>query len=283
MAITNFRPEVWSAELLVNLQSALVFGSDFVVNRDYEGDINGAGDSVKILNLVPPTIGTYTPHTDITVEDVDDAARTLLVDQSKYFAFEVDDVEASQLKGTVIATQTQEAAYGLRSVADTFVANLISAAVVGTANQLPEDTLSTPEEAYDKLVDLRTRLDESEAPEDGRFAVVTPKFEGLLIKDQRFIAAGDAAGATVRANGRVGAAAGFTVLKSNRNPDGPGAGAGKQVVAGNRKATTFADAIVETEAQRMEKRFADLVKGLHVYGAKVIRPEFLAAADVVIP
>ena len=85
-----------------------------------------------------------------------------------------------------------------------------------------------------------------------------------------------------RQNGRVGQAAGFEVLKSNNLPDGPGAGAGKSMIAGYRGATTLAEQIVSTEAFRLEKRFADGVKGLHVYGTKVTRPTGLVVADVIV-
>jgi len=277
MAISNLIPEVWSAELFVALQKALVYGS--LVNRDYEGEITGPGSSVHITSLVDPTIGTYTPHNDITVEDVDDAEFTLTIDQSKYFAFEVDDVETAQVGTGVLPTQTQRAAYRLRDIVDTYVSGLMSAAVP-SANQIAEFTVDQPEEAYDTLVDLSVKLDEADVPAEQRFAVITPAFHGKILKDDRFVANGEAGG--VKANGEVGQAAGFSLFKSNKAPNGPGAGAGKQIIAGNTSATTFADAIVKVEAARMEKRFADLVKGLHVYGAKVVRPTELAAADVIV-
>jgi len=80
----------------------------------------------------------------------------------------------------------------------------------------------------------------------------------------------------------VGEAAGFSVRKSNNAPNGPGAGAGKLILAGYNGAVTYAEQINKTEASRKEKGFADIVKGLHLYGAKVIRPKGLAAADVII-
>jgi hypothetical protein len=80
----------------------------------------------------------------------------------------------------------------------------------------------------------------------------------------------------------VGSAAGFSLRKSNNAPNGPGAGAGKLVIAGYDGAVTFAEQIASVEAGRLEKRFADFVKGLHLYGSKVVRPTGLAAADVII-
>lgn len=283
MAISAFKPEVWNANLLVTLEKSHVYAAPGVVNRDYEGDIANYGDTVHITSLAEPTIGTYTPHTDITIEDVDDSDTTLLIDQSKYFAFEVDDVEKRQAfnGGRVLTEQARKAAYKLRDVADSYVAGLMAAGV-SAGNLIAEDTLTTPSDAYDLLVDLGTVLTEDNVPTEARWAVVTPKFYGLLLKDTRFVGAGDAQAAATRANGFVGQAAGFSIRMSNNAPDGPGTGAGKLVIAGYNGAVTYAEQINKTEATRKEKGFADIVKGLHLYGAKVIRPTGLAAADVII-
>ncbi|MGW8746534.1 N4-gp56 family major capsid protein [Streptomyces sp. NPDC055794] len=283
MAISAFKPEVWNANLLVTLEKSHVYAAPGVVNRDYEGDIANYGDTVHITSLAEPTIGTYTPHTDITIEDVDDSDATLLIDQSKYFAFEVDDVEKRQAfnGGKVLTEQARKAAYKLRDVADSYVAGLMAAGV-DAGNLVAEQTLADPADAYNLLVDLGTILDGDNVPDEGRWVVVTPGFYGLLLKDDRFVAAGDAQAAATRTNGMVGEAANFTIRKSNNAPNGPGAGAGKLVIAGYNGAVTYAEQINKTEATRKEKGFADIVKGLHLYGAKVVRPVGLAAADVII-
>jgi len=277
MAIANFIPEVWAAELLVTLEKSLVYAAPGVVNRNYEGEISQYGDTVHITGLADPTIGTYTAHTDITIEDVDDNTQALLINQSKYFAFEVDDIERRQARsgGAVLTEQARKAAYLLRDVADQYVATLMGAATTPGS----EVTIALSAEAYDLLVDLSVELDEANVPSEGRFAVVTPAFYGHLLKDQRFVAAGDEAGARTRANGVVGEAAGFSIRKSNNAP--AGATTGKLIIAGYDGATTYAEQIASTEAFRMEKRFADGVKGLHLYGSKVVRPAGLASRDVI--
>jgi len=284
VAITNFVPDIWSARILTALSRSAVAAG--VCNRDYEGDITRGGDSVKITNFTDPTIGTYTRHTDITIEDVDDATQALLIDQLKYFAFEVDDVEKAQVvnSGAVMSTATQRAAYGLKNVMDAFVFTTMAAGASASApdHQIAEATISTASAAYEALVDWGVLLDGADVPEEDRFVVVTPAFHGKLLKDDRFVKAGDDASMATRANGRVGEAAGFEVFKSNNLPDGAGAGAGKAMIAGSRSATTLAEQIVSVEAGRMEKRFADFVKGLHVYGAKVTRPTALVVADVIV-
>ena len=284
MAVTNFVPDIWSARILTALSRASVAAG--VTNRDYEGDITRGGDSVKITNFVDPTIGTYTAHTNITVEDIDDATQSLLINQQRYFAFELDDLEKAQSVngGAVLATATQRAAYGLKNVLDAFALTTMAAgaSAAGPDHQVAEATINTAAGAYDALVSWAVLLDGADIPEEDRFAVVTPAFHGLLLKDDRFVKAGDDLSQATRQNGRVGQAAGFEIMKSNNLPDGAGAGAGKAMIAGYRGATTLAEQIVSVEAARMELRFADMVKGLHVYGAKVTRPTGLVVADVII-
>jgi hypothetical protein len=183
--------------------------------------------------------------------------------------------------GAVLSEQARRAAYKLRDAADQHLATTMAAGV-DAGNLVAEQTLATPADAYDLLVDLGVLLDESDVPTEGRWTVVTPAFHGLLLKDDRFVGAGDEAGAGVRANGMVGSAAGFSIRKSNNTPDGPGAGAGKLVIAGYGGAVTYAEQINKVEAARKEKGFADIVKGLHLYGSRVVRPTALAAADVII-
>lgn len=284
MAVSNFIPDLWAAKLLVALRKATVAGA--LCNRDYEGEVKRAGDSVKITSITRPTISSYTAHTDVTWEDIDDATRSLLIDQAKSFSFELDDVERAQSVdgGHILAEAISEAAYGLANTADAFLLALMEAGASTSApdNYGTEATISTASDAYDKLVDMAVSLDENDVPEQNRFVVVTPAFHGKLLKDARFVGSGDDKAAATRANGRVGEAAGLEVFKSNNLPAGDGAGAGKAMIAGYRGAVTFAEQISTVEAVRRENRFADGVKGLHVYGAKVTRPEALVVADIIV-
>ena len=110
MAITNFIPELWSANILLELQKNLVYGS--AVNRDYEGDIANYGDTVHITGIAHISIGDYTAHTDITIESATDKdAGELVINQSKYFAFEIDDVEKRQAMNNLTAAYSRDAAY----------------------------------------------------------------------------------------------------------------------------------------------------------------------------
>lgn len=277
MAIANFIPEVWSAQLLSNLSKNLVYGGAGVVNRDYEGDISQYGDTVNITSITDPTIGTYTAHSDITIEDVDDATRALVIDQSKYFAFEVDDIEKRQARGTVMDEAAQRAAYGLADTADSYLVTQMTTDV-DAGNVLTAVDIDTADEAIQALIDLGTTLDEDNIPSQGRWAVVPPAFKALLLNSDLFEFVNRAGSSETLRNGQVGRAFGFDVLVSNNAPAAD-VGSGKKVVAGHPIAVTFAEQITNVEAFRMEKRFADGLKGLHLYGAKVVRPTALAVID----
>ena len=145
-----------------------------------------------------------------------------------------------------------------------------------------EATITTVAGAYDHLVDCAVYLDEANIPQEERFAVVPPSFYALLLKDDRFVGSGDAAGAATRANGLVGEAAGLAIYRSNNLPTAASgtSSSNKGLIVGSRIATTLADQVRKVEAYRVEKKFADGVKGLHVYGVKVTRPTGLVASDV---
>jgi hypothetical protein len=289
MAILRFRPEIWSAALLVALQKRLVYAGPGVVNRDYEGEIAQAGDTVRITSVSDPTIGTYSANsTVITPEELTDSQRTLVVDQAKYFAFFVDDVDARQAKGDVIPTAMMRAAYKLADQADQYVAGLYtgiqSANAVNAGSTVTFTAIGTTatEEFYNKvLVPLKVKLDEANVPSEGRYAVVPPWGHAMLLLSSLF-SRWDGAGTDVVAkNGLVGRAAGFDILMSNNTP--VPAGGRNIVTAGVDMALSFAEQINKTEAYRPEAKFADAVKGLYLYGGKLVRPDALAYADVTRP
>lgn len=276
MAIDNFIPEVWSARLLMNLRKFLVYGQAGVVNRDYEGEINQAGDTVRINSIGPVTVGTYTKNNNIgDPETLTDAQQTLLIDQAKYFNFQVDDIDRAQQKPQVMDAAMQEAGYGLRDVADQFIAGLYTGVAAG--NTIGDDVtpiVPTKTDAYEYLVDLATILTDAKVPQDGRWVVVPPWFYGLLLKDDRFVDASKSGSTDALRNGQVGRAAGFDVLQSHNVPNT--AGTKYKIIAGHPMAISYAEQINKVEAYRPEKRFADAVKGLHLYGAKLVRPAGIA-------
>lgn len=276
MAVTNFIPTIWSARLLQALQTSLVYGQPFIINRDYEGEIANSGDTVKINTVGDVMIGDYKKNNNMNdPEELNDKSRSLTITESKYFNFQVDDIDKAQQNPKIMGQAMQNAAYGLRNVADKYIASHY----VDADSQIGDDTNPlepTAKEAYEYLVDLSVALDEKDVPEEGRFVVVPPWYEGLMLKDDRFVKAGNLPSDARLLNGQIGQAAGFNVLKSNNVPKVSGDKENYKIIGGHNIAWSYAEQINQVEAYRPEKRFADALKGLHLYGAKVVRPEALA-------
>ena len=343
MAITHFIPEVWSATLLRVLEKNLVFAGPQVVNRNYEGDIAAYGDTVHIVQIANPTVQDYTKDTDLTIEVLDDSEQLLTIDQSKAFAFEIDDIDMRQSRngGALMTEAAEKAGYVLRDVADQYVAAKMAAG----ASSLGVIDATTVTNVYDELlVPASVQLDENNVPTEGRFAILSPAAYGKLQLDSRFIKYNES-NTNALHNGLVGDASGFTIFKSNNtfqsnrtvtaagsngqatvvgaagafsqgdvglsatgtnvgsnakvnsvSSDGTTAtlsvnnsgavtsvtlaGGGQVALLGSPIATSYAEQINKVEAFRPQKRFADALKGLHLYGAKVVRPEALVIASV---
>ncbi|HEV7700407.1 MAG TPA: hypothetical protein VGO43_09285 [Pyrinomonadaceae bacterium] len=273
----DFIPTVWAGRLLTALQSSLVYGQAGVANRDYEGEIRTGGDTVKIASIGDVTIDDYTKDTDISdPQTLTDAEQTLTIDQQKYFNFYVDSVDRAQQNVNVLDEAMRRAGWQLRDAADTFLAGVMEAAVPNgnKIGSLGTPEVPTKDTAYEYLVDLGVLLDEANVPIDGRFVVVPAWFHGLLLKDDRFVRTGSTAGDRVIRNAQVGDAAGFSILKSNNVPNTTGAK--YRILAGHSIATSYVEQVLDVQTFKPEKRFGDAVKGLHVYGAKVVRPTALA-------
>jgi len=276
MSLSNFIPEVWAARLLHNLHKTQVFGQPGVMNHDYEGDIRGRGDTVRIHAIGPVTVAEYSKDTDISApQTLTDAETTLTIDHARYVNFQIDDVDRAQQTPKVMDSAMRESAYALADEADQYLAELHTQ--IAAANRIGSDAspeTPTADTLYEFLVDLGVRLDEANAPRSGRFCVLPPWCYGLLLKDDRFVKAGTVTSDRVLRNGEVGQAAGMTIYVSNNVAHI--SGAKYKVIAGVPEAWTFAQQIREVEAYRPPLRFADAVKALHLYGAKVTRPSALA-------
>ena len=273
----SFIPTVWAARLLSALEKSLIYGQTHVCNRAYEGEVRSFGNTVKIASIGDVTVNDYTKDTDIDAPtSLSDSDQSLVIDQQKYFNFYVDSIDSAQQNVDVLDEAIRRAAYSLKDVADQYLAGIMDVAVppgnkIGTTLS---PIVPTKDDAYEYLVDLGTLLDENNVPTYGRFAVVPAWFHGLLLKDDRFVRSGTVAGDQRLMNGEAGEAAGFRILKSNNVPTT--SGAKFRIIAGHSMATTFVEQVLDLQSYKPEKRFGDAVKGLHVYGGKVVRPAALA-------
>ena len=265
MAVTNFIPELWSARLLQSLEKTHVAAN--LVNRDYEGEIRQQGDTVHINMIGAITVRDYTKGSDIVApEELSTTDQTLVISQAKYFNFQIDDVDAAQVAGSLMDSALARSAYALKDAADSYILKTIADGLL-TENTIGSSAAValTKDNIYENIIKLRLILDRNNVPLEGRTIVIPPEAYALLLQDSRFVA-GDIGSEALRSD-YIGSVAGFEIYESNNCSKSDST---YTITAQVRSACTYAEQIVETGAYRSEKRFADAVKGLHVYGAKVV-------------
>ncbi|HEY9746996.1 MAG TPA: P22 phage major capsid protein family protein [Oculatellaceae cyanobacterium] len=209
MALSNFIPEVWSKKLLKIFDKNVVMAN--LVNRDFEGEITGAGDVVHVRTFGNVTVNDYTRDMTISFQSLTDPMVDLLIDQQKYFAFKVDDLDKAQANIDILEGYAARAAIAIRDVVDSRLighyTDVHGGNVIGT--DLAPITL-TKDNIYGYITQLGELLDESNVPQEGRNLVITPKFKTLLLQSDEFTRA-TSLGDNVIQNGYIGNVAGFSV------------------------------------------------------------------------
>lgn len=303
MSLNHFIPEIWSGQLLVQLQKTLVYGALF--NSDYEGEIRDMGDTVRINAFGDINIYSYSKDTAINApQSLSDAQTTLTISQAKYYNFAIDDVDKAQQNPKIMGQAMAWAAYRMKDTMDQYYAgfytdapsvNLIGSSGSPVTPSLPTQTnIGGGTTLYDYLVLLGQLLTQSLTPEQGRWAVIPPWGTSMLKQDIRFtgyntaaaretIQSGnlDASNGQAR-DGYVGEIDGMDIYQSVNAPHLSGtsgiAGSVDVFMAGHSMALTKAEGLNKVEAFRPPDKFSDAVKGLCLYGAKTIRPSQLAVA-----
>ena len=281
MGLENFTPSIWSAKLFVRLRKALVAAS--VVNQDYQGEISQFGDSVRINEIGPITVSDYTKYGALTWQALDSAQKILLIDQGKSFSFAVDDVDAAQNKPKTINAAMDEAAYAVADTIDQFILGLYAqAGVTGSSTYIGSASSSISVSSGNVIETLsyaQRYLNEANVPTGNRWGIIPPwVHQDLVIAECGGVAA--TAVPKVREdgvimNGYVGQAMGFNLLMSNNVSNN---GTQYRCMFGHRLAISYAGQIAKVKAVEREDYFDEGMKGLYVYGAKVVRPNALCTA-----
>ncbi len=285
------------AALLRNLREPLVF--EGLTTREYEGDINSAGDSVDIVTTSQGTIGDYTRGTALTAQTLVLAKQKLVISQSKGFALECNDIDVKQVKPGFWDEQMSEQGYLLKETRDSYIASVMKAGVA-TANVLGTFSVGTgagDTDMFELLARLATALDDSKTPAAGaspgqdaaggpdggfRFVTLPPFAVEMLVIDPRRSSFGTTDNLKTYGERYIGrSAAGLEIFKTLNCPVGDTGATYRDVIAGWSKATAFASQLVEFKTQDKQLDFAKYYLGLDVYGAKVIRAAQLATAEIV--
>lgn len=314
MSLNEFIPQWWADILLPQLRADLVFGN--LVGRSFQDTfVGGVGDTVRINMIGDITVSSYTKDTSIGAPaTLSDAQLVLAITQAKYYNFAVDDVDAMQQKPKVMTEAMAWAAYKVALGIDQYLAGFYTEApstnLIGTSGS--PVTVAVPSNAnvgggttvYDELVVLAQFLTQNLVPKQGRWCVIPPWVKTHLTQDIRFTSFNTAqAQANIQqygfeAGGSEGRDTAFSpgaaadaylglidnmrVYESVNAPHigGTSGASGSQdaVIAGHPMAWEYVDGINKLEAYRPPDKFEDAIKGLHLYGAKVVRPYALAVA-----
>ena len=270
MAIDNFIPEVWSANLLQAKDKVHVVAG--IATREYEGEIREFGDRVKVSQIGEITVGTYTKDsTTISFQNLQDAQSELIVDQSNYIAFEIDDVDKAQTRPKVMMEAMRKSGYALADTQDSYLLGLYAnSGLSQNTDASPADVTSL--NVDEEILAVGEKLDEANAPRQNRFMIIPPWFHTKIVL----------AGLTTKtandmlfANGFIDMVLGFKMYLSNNVSIGtPATGAQTRIVAGvENESFAVAEQIVSMEALRRENSFHDAVKGLHLWAGKIWRPD----------
>ena len=297
-----FLPSVYSKKVLNFFRKASVV--EAITNTDYAGEISAYGDSVKIIKEPVISVSDYTRGSDTTATKLTDEELTLVVDSAKAFKFIVDDIETNMSHVNFKEVASSSAAYALKDSYDAAViASMFSGVsasspdhIIGSDSATADATMShatnsvdllgsdgTGVDALDLMARMARKLDDQNVPEEGRWFVAPPQFyEELGKSGSKLLSVDFNAGQGSIRNGLVssGKLRGFDMYKSN-NIAATSNASGK-VMAGHMSSTATANTILSTEVIRDPSSFGDIVRGLHVYGAKVLRPEALVSAFYVI-
>ncbi len=277
-AYAAFIPEIWSQKLNYLLSKECVMLQ--CVNRNWEGEIKNQGDKVKIITPADVTISTL--GSTITYSELEPTSQELVIDQKKFFAFKINDVAKVQANADIMEAHLKNAKKAIEEVQDSYLLSLHTN--VETANTVGSDSAAVTLDKttiYSKFVELAKCLKNSNAVTAGTrpWVVINPTIESYLLQSSEFIGAHNVADETLR-NGAIGRIAGMDVLVSTNLTDVSGK---YYVLAGTNDAITFASQLAKIESLRDKDSFSDLVRGLYLYGAKVVQPKALAKMVVTAP
>jgi len=286
----NFIPEIWSGKLIENFYDATVLAA--ISNTDYEGEIKSHGDTVNIRTSPEITIKTYVKGQTLQVENPDKPKLQLLIDKGEYFACIEDDVDKVQSDIAMMDTWSKDASEKMKIKIDQRVltdmlvdvaainkgaaAGRISANInLGTTGAPVALSKTT---VLDYIVDIGTVLDEANCPEGNRYIVIPAKMAGMIKKSDLKDASLSGDGTSILRNGRLGMIDRFTIYMSHNLKVDTG---GKfNLIAGHKMGFTFASQMTNMETIRSETTFGNIIRGLQVYGYKVVKPEALSTGVV---
>lgn len=256
--------ERWSKLVLAKLRQELVLKDGVVFNNDYEG--SPAAGLVKIpVRDEEVQVSDYDKANGIQGTNGSTAYENMPITKDKALNEIIDGYDANAVPDNIVADRLDSAAYSMAKQIDTDGGTtLLAAATVDNEAELTKDNI------YSKIVDIRTRMNKENIPNDGkRYLLALPDAMALILKSPEFISA-SSLGDEVKQTGAIGKIAGFLVIEWNDTT------ANLQMLAGHprfaTRATEFAVNIHLQDLSGSGKYIgASAVQGRKVYDHKVLR------------
>ena len=288
MAISNFIPKVWSEGIQRGLERDCVYVED--CNRQYEGNVSKAGDTVHILGVGKPTIKEITRNKANGYDgNIDDAERisdnevTLVIDQVRYFNYEVGKIERAQAIGGLMDAYTKETSEALANTIDKYIANFaLDTSVTKLYTTVPKvtanDTVASGEKhVLDIMDEAILKMRERDISASTKIVIdASPRFVSLLRK--AYILR-NTDNSEMMKNGKVGMY-GNVIIKESNNVAKSDSGATDNIMIRTTRAIAFAQPLTFTKAYEPEKKFTDAVKGFILFGGKIVRPDEILNINV---
>lgn len=292
----NFIPEIWSGKLIENFYDATVLAA--IANTDYEGEIKNQGDTVNIRTIPNITIRDYVKGQSLVVENPDKPKLQLVIDKGEYFACVEDDIDRVQSDVKLMDMWSKDASEQMKIKIDQRVltdilpdiaatnkgatAGAVSGAfnlgTTGSPLTVSKDGAGGTTSVTDLVVDMGTVLDEANCPEQNRFLIIPARMAGLIKKSELKDASLTGDSQSPLRNGRLGMIDRFTIYVSHNLK--VTSSTKYSIIAGTKMGFTFASQMTEMETIRSETTFGDIIRGLQVYGYKVVKPEALVESVV---
>jgi len=311
----NFAPEIFSQKVLKFFRRASVV--EDITNTDYAGEIENFGDTVRIIKEPTVTVSAYQRGSVVNPQDLADDQITMVVDQANAFAFKIDDIEERHSHVNFEALATSSGAFALKrkydktvlqamsdgagiaasAVSGTTLTTTAAAGAIGTANA--PINIETDDAGINMMLAMARLLDDESVPEENRWFVAPPIFYEKVFQAGNKIAevqvTGDGTSPLRNGLATVGTLAGFRCYKSTALNSTGGTdqvtltdasatlatdGSENIVLAGHMSSTSTASHIAKTEVVRSTESFSDVIRGLHVFGQKVLRQEAIVRGVV---
>lgn len=273
MAISNFIPTIWSENLYTALDKKYIAVSN--CSREFEGEIKNKGSVVNICGVGSIDVKDYTKDYDMSnPQSLSDTVIELHIDQAKCFNFQIDDVDRAQCTPRLMEAAMRVAASSLANAADKYIYEL-----AGKVDLQINAYDATPETIIDSIIEARQKLYENNVSDsEGVVLEVSPAVASLILKAKMSLSTDNT---DALEHGCIGSIGGCKVfVSSNIAKDRDNGKDVEKCLMRTRRAIAFAEQLSEIDAYRPEKRFADAVKGLHLYGAEIVYPNEVVVLNV---